>query len=613
MTRSSGRIYRFGDFDLEADEHRLLRSGTEVPLRPKPFQTLLYLVERHGHLIEKAELLEKLWKDAIVSEGALTRCIKEVRQALGDDAHEPRYLETKARVGFTFIAEVEEISAAAPSATTRRRLWMAVAALVLLAVGAITTRWIRPEQPAAAAAEIRSLAVLPFENLTNEPGQEYFVEGMQETLIGKLSKISALKVISRTSAMRYRHTDKSIPQIARELGVDALVEGSVMQEHNRVRIAAQLIHGTTDEHLWAASYDRNREDVLGLLSEVATSIADEIEVTVTPEQMARLAEPETLDPQAQELFLKANFFFNRLTPRDLQKAIDLYSQTLQIDPGFAPAYERLAIAHLVTSALGWVPPEEAKTRIEAAAHKALELDPRLARAYTALGWVKLHFDWDWLGAEADLRRALELDPNDPVTHHGLADLLLVQGDLEGSVRQVMLGRTHDPLSPMILAPVVGHLVLARRYEEAITEGEQAIELFPDLRVLRFFVGTAHWYLGDYETALEHYRARAGAAGPRRDWVEALQTGLPAGGPQTAMRALGDYLAEFEDPRPFRVAAAYAGAGENDLAFEWLDKTLEKHDYKLLHLVAHPDLDPIRSDPRFQDLLTRIGIPLAAGG
>ena len=346
---------------------------------------------------------------------------------------------------------------------------------------------------------------------------------------------------------------------------------------------------------------------MALLSEVARAIAAEIEVTVTPEQERRLSSSPAVDREVQELFLKANFFLNRMTGSDLRQAEELYGQVLALDPGFAPAYGYLALNQMVMGIFGYRSPELAAQGAEAAARKGLELDPDLASAYSALGWVELRLRWNWSAAAAALRQALELNPNDLVARHGLADYLLLQGDIDGSVHQVQLGRAHDPLSPLAVGALVAHLVLARRYDEAIAEGEEALQLFPNLRWLHSFMGWAYWYQSDHEAALDHFRLPVQPTG-RRAWVEALERGLAEGGPRAAWLALGDYYAGESPASPTEAAGAYAAAGETALALERLEKALAQRDPGLLHQLCQPKFDPLRNDPRFEALLTEIGLP-----
>jgi tetratricopeptide (TPR) repeat protein len=403
--------------------------------------------------------------------------------------------------------------------------------------------------------------------------------------------------------MRYKDTRKSVPEIARELGVDALVEGTVLRSAGRVRVTAQLISGRTDQHLWADQYDGDPGNVLGLLNEVAEAIARQIHIVLTPELQQRLASVRKVSPEVEETYLKARFLLNRFNAEDYPKALELFRRVIELDPAFAPAHAGAAAVEFLMGFLGMAPLDEATPRAEAAARKAIELDGQLGAPHSVLGFVRLFYYWDWKGAEAELRRALELDPNNAIARHGMADYLLVTGDLNESVRQVELGRQCDPLSQITLVPVVGHLILARRYDEAIAESRRILKLFPDYGAVRGFLFTALWQKGSYEQALEERDKIAGNGAI----VAAMRRGYGEKGPRGAMRAAADYLVSRPAPgNPLSIASYYAAAGEEDLAFQWLEKAFQARIPQLMHLKADPDFDAIRSDPRFADLLRRIG-------
>jgi TolB-like protein len=477
----------------------------------------------------------------------------------------------------------------------------AVVAAVLIGRGSGLLKG--PRAVAPQPPEIRSLAVLPFDNLMGDPDQEFFVQGMHEALITDLSKISALRVISRTSAMRYKDTDKAIPEIARDLDVDALVEGSVLRADGQVRITAQLILGDTDEHLWASSYDRDLENVLALLSEVAQAIAGEIEVTVTPDQQQRLATASTVDADVQEKFLRAQFLFNRFTRRDRLEARKLVQEVVALDPDFAPGHALLGAAVFLAGFFGHEPLEETIPRAEERLHTALELDPDLAVAHAMVGYTELFWHWDWERAKEALDRAVELNPNDAVTRHALADYHMVMGDHDESMRQVRLGVESDPFSVLALIPLVGHLSYAGRFEETIAAAERALELYPDYAFFESHRARSLWVRGSYDEALLAYENAW-----RPKYSQALRLGYDQGGPIAAMRAVADLLAAEPDSSPLDVATYYAAAHQTDLAFHWLDRAYEAHIPQLLHVPGEALFESIRSDPRFEELLRRIGIP-----
>jgi TolB-like protein len=498
------------------------------------------------------------------------------------------------------------ISARRPS----RRRWLPVAVVTVAVVAAVIIGrnvLVRSGSKGVApgADRIRSLAVLPFDNLMGDPEQEYFVQGMHEALITSLSKVGALRVISRTSAMRYKDTDKSIPEIARELDVDALVEGSVFRADGQVRITAQLIHGATDKHLWADSYDRDLKDVLALLSDVAQAIAREIEVTVTPEQQRRLASAPTVSPEVQDKYLEARFILSRWRPGDLLRAREKLREVIELDPDFAPAVADLGIVEFLQGFFGNEPLEETMPEAEALLTRALELDPELTEAQAMVGWIELFWHWDWERARATFERVLQIDPNQAMARHGLADYYLVMGNNEESLRQVRIGVKSDPLSMWTLIPLVAHLSFAGYYDESIAEAERALTLYPDHPTFKNWRARNLWLRGSYDEALTAYDELYGADSR---YSRALRSGFERAGPAAASRAVADLLANEPDPDPLDVASGYADAGESDLAFEWLEKALEAHVPQLLHLKGRSEFESIRDDPRFRDLLRRMGMP-----
>ncbi len=526
---------------------------------------------------------------------------KDVRNELADLQRE---LETRALLESQPAAPIRQ--------ETKAHTRLVVGAIVVFILSLVVAFGLvrrGVDGPAGAGIpEIRSLAVLPFDNLMRDPEQAYFVEGMHEALITDLAKIGALRVISRTSTMRYADTDKSLPEIADELDVDALIEGSVLRADGQVRITAQLIEGATDQHLWAQSYDRELENVLGLLSEVATAIASEIEVAMTPGQRQRLATTKAVDPEAYELYLKGRHFFNQGLIDGFRQALGYLERAVELDPDFADGWAMLSGSYMTHGFFSLQPPEQVIPEARRAAARALELDRDSAGAHATLGLIALYFDWDWPTAQRELERALEIDPTATMTYHGYADYLAVMGDCEGSVQQTLEGRRHDPMGVWANMFVVGHLVACHRYEEAIEEGRGALDAGVGGNIIRLYMGHALWFLGRHEEAIEEWRIGRGAESPS---VQALEGGYAEGGPREAMLAVGDWLVAASANRPvdpFDVATYYAVADERDPAFEWLEKAYEQRVPLLLHLTFNPYFDPIRDDPRFEDLLRRIGIP-----
>jgi len=484
----------------------------------------------------------------------------------------------------------------------------AIAALILaLGIAYLVVRRGFDGPPAEAKPKIESLAVLPFDNLMNDPEQAYFVEGMHEALITDLSKIGALRVISRTSAMRYAESEKSLPEIARELDVDALIEGSVLRADGQVRITAQLIDGQTDEHLWADSYDRDLENVLALLSDVAKEIADEIEVVLTPEQRARLVPIHRVDPAAYEAFLRGTYAFNQFRAQGYRDAVEHLNKAIEIQPDYAEAYARLSGAHLLLGGFGIEDRQEQEALARRNAEKALELDPQSSTAYAVIGWLQLYFHWDWPGAAERFERALELSPYDLYASHGYGDYLTVMGQGEEGLEYLKRAAQADPLSPIVNAPIGGHMLFVRRYDEAIAKARQLLEINPNYPAVRGFLAESLWHQGKLGQALEEYRL-IWQNDP--EVLEALDEGTGEG-PERAMGKMAQVLenrALEERWGPLPVAKYFALAGDVEAALEWLERAYDKRVPQLMLIKGRPTFDNLRGDPRFDDLVRRIGIP-----
>jgi adenylate cyclase len=479
-------------------------------------------------------------------------------------------------------------------------------AISLLSAAVILFAWHTwwPDESFASNETIDSIAVLPLQNLSNDPAQKYFVEGMQDALITRLSRMTELRVISKTSTLRYETTEKSTPEIARELNVDALVEGSVLRDANRVRITAKLILGTEDEYLWANSYDRDLDHVLNLIDEISVAIADEIEVTVKQQEVEEWALGASTNLEVHELVLQGNHFFDRFM---FDQSLSYYQQAVDLDAGFAPAHAGVAASYLLKGFIDWNESSDLIPKAREAALKAISLDGNSAGGYAALGFIQLYFDWDWEGAKTSLSRALELRPNDSRARHAYADYLMVMGDLKESLNQVEIGRLYDPFSPMAGMVVGFHRILARQYDEVIEEVRKAIAEEPDLVVDLPYYPEALWLKGMHEEALEIYKRTWGRD---EELLLAMNRGFSESGYTGAMHSLANALAqrnpEFEDF--VTLAKLYARAGEPGPALESLEKAYQHRQPQILHVKAMAEFDGLRSNSEFQDLLNRIGFP-----
>jgi TolB-like protein len=479
-----------------------------------------------------------------------------------------------------------------------------LAVLVGLNVGGLRDRlW-----PGAAAPRVQSLAVLPLENLSGDKEQEYFADGMTEELIATLGKISALRVISRTSAMRYKKTEKSLPQIAKELSVDAVIEGSVLRAGDRVRITAQLIQASTDKHLWAETYDRDLRDVLTLQSEVAQAIAREITTTVTPAEHARLTTTRPVNPEAYEAYLKGMQHWYKLTPEDIDTALEYFELALKKDPNCAPAHSGLALVWVGRQQMGYTAPREAGPKAKAAALKAVELDSTLAEAHSALASVNCFYEYDWASGEAEFKRAIELNPNYADARAFYSHYLMIMKRPGEATAQIQRALELDPLNAVFQASYGLVLEMVGRNDEAIAQFREALRTSPALPFARNNVALTFLNKGMYADSL---------AGRKADWAgdreleEALAQGFAQSGFRGAMRRAADILAARSRTTyvsPIYIASLYMTAGEKERTLEWLEKGFEARDPNLPYVSAKPTYDPLRSDPRFQALVRRMNLP-----
>jgi len=454
------------------------------------------------------------------------------------------------------------------------------------------------------AEAIDSIAVLPLDNLMNDPEQDYFVDGMTEALIAELSKIGALRVISRQSVMRYKGSEKPLPEIARELNVDAVVEGSVLRSGERVRVTAQLIGATPERHLWAETFDRDLGDVLALHSEVAQAIARKIEIAVTPQEQTHLASARPVNPEAYEAYLKGRHYWS-LWPEGQDLAIEYFQEATEKDPKYAPAYAGLALCY---APLGhFQPPKEVFPKVRAAALRALELDETLAEAHTAIGVVKLWFDWDWEGAERAWRRALELNPNSVEALALSSDhLIWTRGQFEEGLAQARRARDLDPLNRGVNHMLAYAYLRTRRYDEAIAQFRRMLELDPNFWAAWHHLAWIYTFKGMNAEALAEYKK----LGEPLD-ISHLGFLYAKMGWRDDARRVADNLIRIstqEYVSPYFIAIVYAGLGDKDQAFAWLEKAYQDRSTLMAQLKVEAFFDPLRSDPRFQDLLRRMNFP-----
>jgi TolB-like protein/Tfp pilus assembly protein PilF len=489
------------------------------------------------------------------------------------------------------------------------RKWLAAAILVVITMLAAT--YVNVRTRAAAPAKIRSLAVLPLRNLSGDPNQEYLADGITEALIAHLSRIGGLRVISRTSVMGFKDARLSAPDLAKKLDVDAIVEGSVMREGDRIRIHAQLIRGTTDEHLWSEAYDRDLRDALALQSDVAQAIARKVEVSVTGKEQERLAAKRPVSPEVYESYLKGQFALNDFRGKaKVEESLVYFEDAIRKDPTFAPAYLGLASAYngLSTIFIGGARPDEARAKVISAARKALELDPENADAHVFLAGAERK-QWHWSEAEAEYKRALELEPNNPSAQAGFAFWLLCQGRLDEALAWTERARERDPIS-ISGVDVAWILFHARRYDEAIRELRGALAVQPEDPDSLWNMGFVLIANGQSEQAIRVLEKAAHVMQGSAGTIELLAVAHARAGHRAQALRLIDELKRRQKTEYVPSGAfinPYLALGEYDQAFFWFERAYQEHSNILQFLKVHPFFDPVRSDPRFADLLRRVGL------
>jgi len=575
-------VVHFGPFEADFRAGELRKHGVKLKLVGQPFEVLAMLLECPGQLVTREELRGRLWPtDTFVDfDHGLNAAVNKLRDALSDSAEKPNYVETLPRRGYRFIS----------------------------AVGLHDSQNFRGEP---SSPKIQSLVVLPLENLSKDPEEEYFTDGMTDQLITNLTQISALKVISRTSAVRYKGTKKSLPEIARELHVDAVVEGAVMWVGGRVRISAQLIEAPTDHHLWAASYERDLRDVLCMQEEVTRAIASEIRVKLSPQEQARLANSHPINPEAYQLYLKGRYHWNKRSLEGFQKAIEYFQQATAKDPAYALAYVGLADTYTYFSFFDVVPPREAMPKAKAAAARALEIEDRLGEAHISLGYVSYMYDWDWPAAGKHFEQALTLNPAYSRAHTFYPFYLSSLGRSEEALAVAKRSLDLDPASPAVSHSLGVQLYLARQFDQAIEQAHKTLELDPNFAISYELLGEVYVSGGMYREGLPELEKYSALSRGRAMSIALLGYAHARLGERSqALRLLEQLEAASKDryTPALSFAVVYAGLGEKDQAFAWLDKAYEERTSRLGYLKVEPLWDPLRSDPRFADLVRRLGLP-----
>lgn len=574
--QQSSLAYYFDDVLVQPENFRVVKSGLTKTLEPRAFDLLIYLIEHRGRVIEKQELFEHVWKELFVTDNALSQEIKNIRQAIGDKADLPRYIETVPKHGYRFIADVAEqrdVTATAPSAP--------------------------------------SIAVLPFANLSVDSENEYFCDGLAEDLLNALTKVKNLRVAARTSAFSFKHQELDVREIARRLNVATVLEGSVQKTGNRLRILTQLIDATDGYHLWSERFDRQMDDIFAIQDEIALAIVDKLKLKLLADEKAALVKRSTENLDAYHLYLRGRHFWNkRFLPGAMQQALEYFQQAIKTDPRYALAYTGLADCHNLLGVWQFRAPKDVFPAARAAAYKALELDGKLGEAHTSLAFMKMLYEWDWLGAEKEFERAIELNPNYAPTHLWYAQYLCAMRRFGEAIAEVERARDLDPLSLSINANVGLVLYWAREYKRAREQLEKTIELDPNFGLTYFYLGFPLLEQNRYKEALAAFQTAVETTGGMPLAVIDLGYAYGRSGEKAkARKVLREVEAQFNDHFVPRGALAWIHLAlqEYDELFECLDRAYEERSPLLTWLNIYPEFDSLRSDRRLKELVQRLGL------
>jgi TolB-like protein/DNA-binding winged helix-turn-helix (wHTH) protein/Flp pilus assembly protein TadD len=638
-------VVRFGTYEVSLQSGEVRKAGLKIRVQQQPMKLLEILLERPGEVVTREELRSRVWSDESFGDfdQAVNIAIAKLRSALGDSAENPRFIETIPKRGYRFIADVSVVDAAPqqkrPSPTDgdlpatepghklqgsslaiapKPRLWrtppVIVGLAVVLGLTIVAVLVVRSRGPVPTG--IRSLAVLPLENLSGDASQNYFADGMTDELITDLAQLSALRVISRTSVMAYKGARKPLPQIARELNVDAVVEGTVLRSGDRVRITAQLIDASKDKHLWSQSYEGELRDTLALQSRVASAIADQIRINLTPREQAALKNVKVVNPEAYESYLKGRYFWNKRTADGLKVALAYFKQAIEEDPKYAKAYSGLADTYALLGDWQYavMTPKEAFPKAKAAAIKALELDNALGEAHTSLAFVLDGFDWDLDAGGKEFQRAIELNPGYATAHHWYAWHLTLLDRFDEAITEMRKAENLDPLSLIINADLAELLGLAHSYDDSIRQSLKTIEMDPNFALAHSQLAQAYLQKHMYAEAVAELKKAVQLSGGSPTCIANLARAYVVSGKRSeAVKLLSD-LKKRSNPgysHASEIAMIYASLGDTDQAMNWLEKGYEERFNP--GVLLRPGFDPLRSDLRFQNLVHRIGLPGVRSG
>jgi TolB-like protein/DNA-binding winged helix-turn-helix (wHTH) protein len=611
---------RFGAFALDLQTAELRDNGNKFTLQEQPFQVLVVLLEHPGQLVTREELKRKLWPaDTFVDfDRGLNKAVNRLREALGDSAENPRFIETLPRKGYRFICplvtpvgpppeyKIAEVSSSTQRTAQRfrqRAARIGGAFLILATAGWLMWRTVWGGHGVGA---MRSIAVLPLEDVSGDTTQEYFADGLTDELIADLGQIGSLRVISRTSVKRYKGTHKPLPEIARELDVDAVVEGTVLRSGDQVRITAQLIQARADKHLWADTYQGDVRDVLGLQNQVASAIARQIRVKLSPEQQAALENRRAINPEAYEAYLQG--VSQTRTVDGFHHKIAYFERALAGQPDYVEAHVGLADAYMFLGHMVALPPQDAFPRAKSEVMKALQLDDSRAEAHVLLGTVKFLYDWDFPGAEKEFQRALVLNPNSVYAHSYYSDFLSAMGRPDEAIVEEIRIRQIDPLS--VSAGVAMQQYWAGRFDPAIENARSVLRIDPNYHLGHLTLGLALEQRRQFPEAIVELQKAVELSNEQMWMAFVAHAKALAGDKAGARKILADLesLSRHTYVSPWLFAIIYPDLGDKERAFFWLEKCYQGREHDLVFSKVWPMFNSLHSDPRYQELMKRVGLP-----
>ena len=660
MLKPPKHFYEFGPFRVDPVKRRLLRDGEIISLTPKAFDTLLVLIENSGRVVEKDDLMDKVWAGLAVEENNLTQNISALRKALGERRDEPQYILTVSGLGYRFIASVsetwpdeesragvpvknkpaeEEADHSGPNgngqtiaepqipitpqpsesiATGHRRGWKiwavsALGALVLLAGGYyfFALRAKRVEATAAPNSQIRSIAILPFKSLGSEGTDEYLGLGMADALITKLSSIGQINVRPTNSILKYANAEQDLSAAGRELGVDSVLEGRVQKSGDRLRLTVQMIRVSDGAPLWGDKFDEKYTDIFTVEDRISEEVVEALLPTLTGAQKQQLTKHYTEDPEAYQSYIKGRYFWNKRNAESLKKAISYFEDAIIEDPNYALAYAGLADSYATLGVVEDIPAQEMMTKARSAAMKALELDDGLAEAHASLGYVKHRFEFDWAGAESEFKRAIELNPKYATVHQWYGWYLVSLGRYDEALEEFKLAQQLEPLSLYTNLTLGMPYFHSRQYEKAAAQYQKVAEMNTDFWLAHWWLARTYEQAGKYEDALAEYQKMAKLRGENLSQFPVVGYLYAISGKQAeARQILEEALRTAKDhyAPPYAIAVVYAGLGEKEKAFEWLEKSLKERSAEMVFLKIDQRFDSLHSDPRFAQLVKELGLP-----